>query len=407
MRIKIAVVFGGESVEHEISIISAHQALAAFDLTKYDPFPVYISKDNRWYVGNILNDIDNFKDLDFVIKNATEVKLITEGSRYFFYKYPLTSFFPKPMHEFDVAFPIVHGTNVEDGTLQGFFDNMRIPYVGPNLNAAVVGQDKVFMKMIWQASDLPILPYVWFFKEQWKKSQDYYLEKLEQSIDYPMIIKPASLGSSVGISVAKDRDTLVEAIHEAIQYDEKIIVEKALTKFTELNCSVIGMYTKVQASVIEQVFPESDILTYQDKYQGGNTKKHGNSGELSHQKMSGMVSAHREVPAQIDEETTKKIQKIAELSFMTLGMSGVSRIDFLFDNEANEIFLNEINTIPGSLSFYLWEASGKKFAILLNELIQLAVERQHLRDKKIFSYTTNVLSQTSNQSIKGTKGIKR
>lgn len=406
---RIAVIFGGESVEHEISIISALQAIEQLDVTKYDVVPVYISKKNQWYVGDVLTDITNYKDLEFVTSNAQRVCLLADGSKYYFYKYPLSTIGKKPLCEFDVAFPIVHGTNLEDGTLQGHLESLRIPYVGPHVSAAAVGQDKVLMKMIWQATDLPVVPYIWCYSVQWEKAKEMYVERLEKQFGFPMIIKPASLGSSVGISIVQDTASLIQAMDDATKYDDKIIVEQALTDFTEVNCSVIGNGAVAQSSVIEKVFNQDAILSYQDKYQGGSKGTKQTSGlkmSSSGTKQGtggGMASTNREIPANLDDKITQKIQSLAELGFQSLGMSGVSRIDFLIDNQTNTVYLNEINTIPGSLSFYLWAESGKQFPQLLDELIQIAIERFHQKEQKIYSYETNILEQQQKGSLKGSK----
>ncbi len=407
MKIRLAVIFGGESVEHEISIISAQQAMESFDREKYEIIPVYISKENNWYTGSVLENIEHFKDLDFIVKNAKKVQLVADKSRYFLYEYPFKFLGNKPIAEFDVAFPIVHGTNVEDGTLQGLLQMNKIPYAGPNVSGAAVGQDKVLMKLIWQASNLPVLPYVWCYSKQWESMKKEYLKKLEEELGYPMIIKPASLGSSVGISIAKDEKSLEEAMDTAAQYDDKIIVEKALTDFIEINCSVLGTGVEAKTSALEKVFGGTEFLSYQDKYQGGANNKTGSKGNakagnavsmpkvaLGGSKTSaGMASTNREIPAQVSKEMEEAIKGLAELGFKTLGMSGVSRIDFLVDTKANKVYLNEINTIPGSLSFYLWQATGVSFSQLLDELVTIAIENFRGREKQIFSYESNVLSQ--------------
>jgi len=410
MKIRVAVIFGGESVEHEISIISALQAIENFDIEKYEVIPVYIAKNNEWYVGNVLKDIKNYTDLDFIVKNAKRVKLITNKHRYFLYEYPFKAFAKKPIAEFDVAFPIVHGTNVEDGILQGLLEANRIPYAGPKVSSAAVGQDKVLMKMIWQAADLPILPFVWLFKEQWEEDKTNYVEALVKELDFPMIIKPACLGSSVGISIAHTKTELIASIDEATKYDKKIVIEKALTNFTEMNCSVLGDGINVEVSEIEKVFTGEELLSYQEKYQGDSAKSKtgklvNNNSKNSPKLSGGMANTSREMPANVSEEVRKNVQALAKLSFVTLGMSGVSRIDFLMDNETSEIYLNEINTIPGSLSFYLWQATGKSFKELLTNLIDVAIKQFKEREKNTYTYDTNVLA-THTQNVQGTKGKK-
>jgi len=415
MKIRLAVIFGGESVEHEISIISAHQVMEAFDRQKYEVIPVYIAKNSEWYVGDVLKDITNYEDLDFIIKNAKKVKLVADQNKYFLYGYPFKFFKAKPLVEFDLAFPIVHGTNLEDGTLQGLLESNNIPYAGPNITGAAVGQDKVLMKMIWQAADLPVLPYVWFYDSQWRDLKSDYTKTLKKRLGFPLIVKPANLGSSVGISIAKDEKALIRAIDEAIKYDSKIIVEKALTDFSEYNCSVLGNNAAVKASVIEQVFGSDEVLSYQDKYQGG-SKGASKASKLGTKRAaplqtsggskgaSGMASTSRQIPAKLNKKMRDAIVGLSEVSFQTLGMSGVSRIDFLVDNETKKIYLNEINTIPGSLAFYLWEASGLQFAALLDELVSIALDRFKTKERMTFTYDTNILAQ---QTQFGTKGDKK
>jgi len=401
MRIRLAVIFGGESVEHEISIISAHQVMEAFDKTKYEVIPVYISKNSEWYVGDVLKDIGNYEDLDFITKNAQKVKVIADKNRYFLYRYPFKMMGARPLAEFDIAFPVVHGTNLEDGTLQGMLEANKIPYAGPNIAGAAVGQDKVLMKMIWQSADLPVLPYVWFYDSQWLELKDEYTKTLKQRLGFPVIIKPANLGSSIGIRVAKDEQALIEAIDEAIKYDNKIIVEKALTDFSEYNCSVMGNNAQVKASVIEEVFGSDEVLSYQDKYQG-NAKNSAKTGVVPVQGLkvgsgskgsAGMASTSRQIPANLNKKMTEAIQGLSKVSFQTLGMSGVSRIDFLVDNASKKIYLNEINTIPGSLAFYLWEATDVSFAQLVDELVGIAIERFKTKERMTYTYDTNILAE--------------
>ncbi|GBU11328.1 D-alanine-D-alanine ligase A [Erysipelotrichaceae bacterium] len=408
MKTRLAIIFGGESVEHEISIISAQQVIEAVNKDKYEVIPVYISKKNEWYTGDVLLGMEHFKDLDFVEKNAKKVKLIADKSRYFLYEYPFKVFSKKPLAEFDVAFPVVHGTNVEDGTIQGLFASNKIPFVGPTVSGGAVGQDKVLMKLIWQASQLPILPYIWCYSKQWSQLKSEYVKRLIAEIGFPMIIKPASLGSSIGIAVAKNEDELISAMDDAVNYDEKIIVEQALVDFTEMNCSVLGNSVETQASAIEKVFGAEDFLSFEDKYQGGksgskNPKMQISATDTSSKMLGGMANTIREIPAILDIEMEQAIKGLAELAFKTLGMTGVSRIDFLVDNRTNKIYLNEINTIPGSLSFYLWQAAGIEFSELIDKLVKIAITRFREHEKTVFTYDSNVLAQLATRGSKGSK----
>lgn len=389
MKLKIGVLFGGTSVEHEVSIISAAQAMAALDREKYDVIPVYLSKNHRLYSSDKLMEMETFRDLDKLEKNITQVSLICKGSKYFLQ--PVNaSFFSKPI-EIDLMIPVVHGTHCEDGTVQGLFETVGIPYAGCDVIAAAVGQDKVVMKHILQNSGIPIVPWFWFYRYDFEKDAQAYLLRAHE-LGFPIVVKPANLGSSVGITIAKNEVELVDAIHEASRYDVKIVLEKAVVELREVNCSVLGFDREMRASVLEEVRKSDEILSYENKYIAGNK---GSS--------KGMASASRIVPAPLSETLSEEIRQLALNTFKVLGASGVARIDFLMDAITLQVYVNEINTIPGSLAFYLWEASGVDFSELMDNLVKQAIDRQRLREKMIFSYDTNLLA-TYKQGTKGSKG---
>ncbi|WP_018934390.1 D-alanine--D-alanine ligase family protein [Gracilibacillus lacisalsi] len=391
MKTRVAVIFGGVSVEHEVSVISALQAYNAIDRSKYEPVPIYISKTKEWYTGDVLTDIENYKDLDQLFKQADKVVLEQEGEGNIVLKKKERSLFSKGViTTIDVVFPVIHGTNGEDGSLQGYLELLGLPYVGCDVASSAAGMDKVMMKQILHDSGVPIVDYEWFYSSQWHEEQDN-IKQLTNKVGYPVIVKPANLGSSVGISKAENEEELEEAIELAISYSFKIIIEKMVTDLTEVNCSVIGDYEKVESSVCEQVLSTDEILSYADKYQSG-----GKTGDTK-----GMESVNRIIPAEISEEATAKVKELAEKTFRLLNASGVSRIDFLL-NPDGEVFVNEINTIPGSLSFYLWEPSGKDFQQLTDQLIQLALKRERERQSIQFSIDTNLFSlHSKGQGSKG------
>ncbi|QGH35424.1 D-alanine--D-alanine ligase [Gracilibacillus salitolerans] len=391
MKTKVAVIFGGVSVEHEVSVISALQAFNAIDRSKYDPVPIYISKTKEWYTGDVLTDIENYKDLDQLFKQADKVVLEQESKGTIVLKKKDRSLFSKGViTTIDIVFPVIHGTNGEDGSLQGYLELLGLPYVGCDVASSAAGMDKVMMKQILRDSGVPIVDYEWFYSSQWHEQQDE-IKQLAEKIGYPVIVKPANLGSSVGISKVDNAEELEEAIELAISYSFKVIIEKMITDLTEVNCSVIGDYENVESSVCEQVLSTDEILSYADKYQSG-----GKTGDTK-----GMESVNRIIPAEISEEATAKVKELAEKTFRLLNASGVSRIDFLL-NPDGEVFVNEINTIPGSLSFYLWEPSGKDFEQLTDQLIQLALKRERERQSIQFSIDTNLFSLHSKGQ--GTKG---
>ncbi len=389
MKIKVGVIFGGETVEHEVSIISALQAIENMNRDKYEIVPIYIAKDRTWYTGHMLFDIEVYKDFKDLKKYATPCTLVTRGGK--FYLERMKGFFRKTITDLDIAFPIVHGNNVEDGTLHGYLKTVGIPFVGSGVLGSALGQDKVVMKQVFSSMNLPIVDYVWFYDTEYTESFND-IEKRIERMGFPVIVKPATLGSSVGISFVKERKDLEKAIEEAIQYDQKIIVEKAVSNLVEVNCSVFGNYSHQETSEIEEVLSTEEFLTYQDKYIGGS------KGKAS----KGMASASRIIPARIDEATEKEVRELACEVFRALNLSGVCRIDFLIDKETKKVYINEPNTIPGSLSFYLWEPAGKKYRELLDDLLTLAIKDYKEKSKKIYSFDTNILSGY----IMGSKGLK-
>lgn len=409
MKIRVGVIFGGESVEHEVSIISAVQAMNKIDSNKYEIIPIYIGKDREWYTGEMLRDIETFQDLELLKRYAKNVVLYYKNGEFVLQN---KKGFKKIVNTIDIAFPIVHGTNVEDGTLQGYLQSIGIPYVGSDVYASVVGQDKVYMKQIFESEQLPIKKYIWFYDQDYKMDSEEIVKKAKK-LKYPLIVKPSTLGSSVGITKAKNEEELIKAIDEAIQYDHKIVVEEMVEALTEVNISVLGNYQNQELSEIEEVIPTKDILTYEDKYIGdGKIKGKGKLCIKNPQKGSkGMLSANRKIPATINQDLKEEVKDVAIKAFKALGSAGVCRIDFLVDNKENKVYINEINSIPGSLAFYLWEPIGKDYTDLLEEMINIGVKDYRRRVSKTHSFETNILKGFQGlkgaKVLKGVKGIKR
>lgn len=393
MKIKVGVIFGGETVEHEVSIISAVQAMEHINQDKYEIVPIYISKDRTWYTGKMLMEMDIYQNFDDLKKYAKKVVLVKKDGSFFLQS--TTGIFKRNIAEIDVAFPIVHGNNAEDGSIQGYLDTVGIPYVGSRVLGSAVGQDKVVMKQIFESAKLPIVDYTWFFDTDYSNNKNEIISNINK-LGYPVIVKPATLGSSVGITYVKEEADLSKAIEEAIKYDVKIIVEKAVQNLVEVNCSVLGNYSYQETGVIEEVTSDEDFLTYADKYTG--SKK----GKLKTGASKGMASASRIIPARIDKKLEEEVKSISMKAFKTLNLSGVCRIDYLIDKKSRKLYINEPNTIPGSLSFYLWEPVGKKYSELLDEMIILAIKDYKDRSKKVYSFDTNILSGYN--GIKGIKG---
>lgn len=394
MKTNVAVFFGGRSVEHEISVISALQAIHAFNVERYNIVPIYISKQGRWYTGNDLLDIRNYKDMKGLTSKCTEVFMRPEYGDYNLYKAE-TSMFSKRntvVAELHVVIPVLHGTNGEDGIFEGLLETIGIPFAGCNTLSSANGMDKITMKMILKECDIPVVDYVWFTDRQWFNEREQLIVKIEEKIGYPVIVKPANLGSSVGIGKASNREELIEKVNHAEKFSQRIIVEDMIEQLQEINCSVLGDADEHESSVCEEPIKTGDFLSYEDKYMGGSKSA------------KGMQASEKRIPADLPVEISEKIRHMAGETFRVLSCHGVSRIDVMIDRKDNSIYVNEINTIPGSLSFYLWEATGISFEKLMDRLVELAFKRKRLTDQKTFTYDQNIFSLGG--GVKGAKGAK-
>ena len=393
MKTTVAVFFGGRSVEHEVSIISGIQAYAALDRSKYDVLPVYISKDNAFYTGAHMGEIDSYKDLKGCLAKADRVLLAPEGGRVQLVRYPMKKFGKNVVGAFDVALPVVHGTNVEDGTLMGMLEMLGVAYAGCDLTSSAVGMDKYLMKAALKQAGLPVLDAVVLGAREYLLDPAAGCARVEEAVAYPVIVKPVNLGSSVGISYAADREALEAAIDTAFGFASRVLVEPAVQNLREINCAVLGDADEAKASVCEEPVSSHEILDFSDKYL--------NNADSA--KSAGMSSLKRRLPAELPEGMTERVQELAVRTFQALGCCGVARIDFLNNRETGELWVNEINTIPGSLAFYLWEAAGLPFAKMLDKLIELAFKRKRERDALTFTYETNILDGVSLGGAKGAK----
>lgn len=394
MKTNVAVFFGGRSVEHEISVISALQAINAFNTEKYNIVPIYISKQGRWYTGQLLLDISNYKDMKSLTEKCTEVFMRPEYGDYNLYKAE-TSIFSKRnsvVAELHVVIPVLHGTNGEDGIFEGLLETIGIPFAGCNTLSSANGMDKITMKMILRECDIPVVDYVWFTDRQWFAQKTDLISKIEDKLGYPVIVKPANLGSSVGIGKASNRDELIERIEHAEKFSQRIIVEDMIEQLQEINCSVLGDADEHQSSVCEEPIKTGDFLSYEDKYMGGSKSA------------KGMQASEKRIPADLPVEISEKIRHLAAETFRVLSCHGVSRVDVMIDKKDNSIYVNEINTIPGSLSFYLWEATGISFEQLMDKLVELALKRKRAAEQKTFTYDQNIFALGG--GMKGAKGAK-
>ncbi|MCQ2462959.1 MAG: D-alanine--D-alanine ligase [Clostridia bacterium] len=414
MKIKLAVLFGGKSVEHEISIISAIQAINYLDTDKYEIIPVYITKDNQMYVGDGVGEIESYTNLAQLLKRSQRVVMIYDGNRTALVKYPMKRFSKNLLSYIDVAFPIVHGTNVEDGSLQGYLKTLGLPFVGCDVLSSAVGMDKYVMKTVLKDNNIPVLDCLVFGAAEYDEDPENAMDRIEDRIGYPLIVKPINLGSSIGISKAKDRPSLEEALETAFSFADRILVESAVQNLKEINCSVLGDADHAEASECEEPVNSDEILSFEDKYIGdrGGGSKGAKGGAKGGSKggSKGMATLKRKIPAEITPEQRETIRKYAVDAFKCLGCCGVSRIDFMMNSETGQIWLNEINTIPGSLSFYLWEPTGVPYKELLDRMIALALKRQRTQEGITYKFDSNVLEGVSfgggGKGAKGAKGSK-
>lgn len=393
MKIKVGVIFGGKSVEHEVSIISGIQAINNMDKEKYDIVPIYLTKENNMYVGELVKEVKNFKNIKNVIENSQRVIMVNNEGRVDLIKYPMKKFGNNLYDSIDVVLPVVHGTNVEDGALQGFLKTLDIPFAGCDVLSSAIGMDKYVMKTVLKDNNIPVLDCLRINDFEYINDNDEVVNRILNKIALPVIVKPINLGSSVGIKVAKTKDELVEAIEYAFNFAKQILVERVIRNLKEINCSVLGNIKECKASECEEPLGAGVILSYEDKYISNKSKSGASKG---------MTSLGRKLPADIPEDTKKKIQDYAEATFKALNCNGVVRIDFMIDMDTDEVYVNEINTIPGSLAFYLWEASGLKYKEMLSKLIDLSLTRKREEGNLSFSYDTKILDGYNG----GSKGSK-
>lgn len=403
MKTKVAMIFGGKTVEHEVSVISGIQACMAMDTEKYEVIPVYMTKENEMYIGDSVGDITSYRSIPDLLRKSQRVVMVNEGGRILLVPYPARKWGgPKPV-QIDIAFPVVHGTNVEDGALQGYLKTIGVPFVGPDVTASAVSMDKFVTKAILKEYGVPVLDSRVYTLSDYRDIEGL-TEKIETEIGYPVIIKPVNLGSSVGISIAGNKAELISSLDDAFRYATRVLAEHAIAQLREINCAVLGDENDAIASECEEPLHTKDILSYEDKYVNNAGGKGKTGSKNSGAKGAGMASVARKIPAELSPEKREEVRELAVRSFQALGCNGVSRIDFMIDESDGQLYFNEINPIPGSLSFYLWEPVGVPYSELLDRMIQLSFKRLRTEESITFSFETNILA---NANLGGGKSGKR
>ena len=376
----LIVLFGGKSVEHDISIITGVQALNAINKNKYNVLPIYINKNGEFLYSNSFFDIKTFSNNNLSNVKFKKVIIATDSHLYFYKGKKL-----KQWLKIDFAFLATHGGMGENGELQGFLDVCNIPYSSSDVSASAIGMNKVETKQILNNQKIPIVNYLVLNQNEFKKNIENIKEKLKD-IGYPVIVKPANLGSSIGITFCKNFTSVKNAISFAFLFDKTVLIEKAVANLREFNISIIGNEIKCELSDIEEVIIKKDILSFENKY-------------LNKESCSkGMENTCRKFPAELQPEIEKEIKEIANKVYYLLGCKGIVRFDFLVDDKTKQVFFNEANTIPGSLSNYLWIKKGYSFEKLLDKAIDYCLESKKNKDSKVLNFSSNVLKQFKNSS---------
>jgi D-alanine-D-alanine ligase len=388
----VGVIFGGRSVEHDVSVVTGHQVMRAFDPERYEVVPIYIDRDGRWYTGEPLLDLKSFRDEVTSYKGVQDAILSPGIQHHGLIINPTAGRFDKSqVKRLDVVFPAIHGTHGEDGTLQGLLELADIAYVGCSVLASAVANDKILCKAVLRQAGVPVVDGMSFSRSEWLDNSDAVIERITSALPYPVFVKPATLGSSIGIGRAEDETLLRASIEVAANLAPRILIEKAVQESVEINCAVMGNGDNIRASVLEQPVSFETFLTYDDKYLRG--------GE-------GMKSAERIIPAPISAELTQQIQMYAVEAFKAIDGRGTARIDFLVKPDKGEIYLNELNTMPGSLAFYLWQEIGMSARDVVYQLVELAKDAQADKRRSTYNYQTNLITLTTARGLKGVKSSK-
>ena len=394
---QLGVIFGSRSCEREVSIISAVQLMRHADTEKYDVIPVYIDEHGGWYTGEKQKDIHSYQPFQpnqagivrvyLDMTSGSGALLTTERGKGLFSREEI-----RAVARIDVFVVVMHGMNGEDGTLQGMLELANVPYTSSGVGASALGMDKILMKQFFRGADLPVLPSVWYTMTEFQADPGRILKETEEVLGYPVYVKPAKLGSSIGVSRAENGEELREALELAFEYDRRVLVEKGLTKPIELNCSVLGYDGEMKASPIEMPISGEDFLDFKEKYLAGGGSK-------------GMASLHRVLPAPIEDDLRIRIQEMSKSIFRMMDCKGVVRIDYMFDRDSGGLYITEINVIPGSLAFYLWENAGMPYRELIDRMVELA-EKAHLdKNQANYAYTSDILKGAV-FGTKGSKGVK-
>lgn len=386
-NLKIGVFFGGKSPEHDVSIITGQLIISELKKMDYDVMPIYLDKNGNWFIGKELGELKFFNDTAKTEKlkkysgyyldlSRSEKKMILKKKGLYFKKI-----------EIDLAFPAFHGVNGEDGTIQGMFEIINIPYVGCDVPSSAMAMDKTLTKLFYKNEGIATTKFIHFTKKDWRENKDKILSKIKNDLNWPVFIKPARLGSSIGMAKIKKYEDLEFACEVAMHYDNKILAEESVEDLADITCAVLGNNAPKPSLIQESVFI-GDHFSYENKYLEDGGAQLGNA-------QNNII-----IPAKLDEETTKEVQCLAVKIFKIFGCSGIARIDFLFDKKSKIIYANEINPLPGTLYHHLWKKSGLELNELIENLIWLALEKYKEKNEIVYTFESNLLEQAKGIKLK-------
>ena len=387
MKQNILVIFGGKSVEHDISIITGLQAINNIDKQKYTIYPVYIDKQGRWFFSDKFNDINNLIDIDKKSKKIFKTTMFAGDSNL----YLINKNKVKTLAHIDCVLCCTHGGSGENGALQGFLDVVGVPYTCPKVLSSAICMDKLISKILFEKAGLNVTQYLSFSDLEIKNNLQKVIKTIESKFNYPIVIKPCCLGSSIGISFVKNKSKLNQALLLASSFDSQVLVEEAVQNLQEINVSVMSIDGKIVTSVLEKPKTQKEILSFDEKYLQNPNQK------------SGMSNFKRELPAKITNELWDKIVDMSKTAYKICKLNGLVRIDYLLNDKTQQVYINEINTIPGSLSFYLWQYDKYSFDKLIDLMIQQAIKQHQIIKQKTIIYNTNVLQNFALSSSSSNK----
>ena len=382
MKLSIGVIFGGRSLEHDLSVLTAIQAMDNIDKERYEVVPIYITKDLTFYSGGMLRYIDSYKDFRLIDRYATKVNLINKNGKFIL---QTTGLIKRVYKEIHLAFPMVHGKYTEDGSIVGYLETLGIPIVGSDIYSSSLCQDKVFTKEVLNGNDIPVVDYVYFSDSDYKLDKEDIFKKIEE-LSYPLIIKPARLGSGIGIEIVNRKEELESSIEKAMKNDERVLVEEYIADRREFNMAVLLSKGNLIGRVIEEIIKD-EPCNYYDKYRKDNEDD----------------TFKRIFPADISKTLTEEIEKTSKKTYKVLALSGVARIDYVYDNKKKKLYVNEVNTIPNFFTHHLFDDKNIDYRELLGIMIKEAIDKIHKENDMVKDIEDNLFNKVTTKDIKEMK----